>query len=35
MFSFEKKFVKLFFEILVIKNFGFKKNEFYFICKYM
>lgn len=31
----KKKTVKLPFEIPVIKNLGFKKNEFHFTCKYM
>lgn len=29
----KKKLVKLTIEIPVIKNLGFKKNEFYFTCK--
>lgn len=31
----KKNTVKLPFEIPVIKNLGFKKNEFHFTCKYM
>lgn len=31
----KKNPVKLPFEIPVIKNLGFKKNEFHFTCKYM